>query len=92
MRFQGMGGIYRSDVGQTKNQILGAGPTASRRSAPRPRQKNASGGPRPSHRPRWVPHRLFLDRVARQHCPSPLHRHCQNSSGQSAGTGTIIER
>ena len=23
--------------------------------------------------------RLFLDRVARQHCPSPLHRHCQNN-------------
>jgi hypothetical protein len=21
--------------------------------------------------------RLFLDRVARQHCPSPLHRHTQ---------------
>jgi hypothetical protein len=23
--------------------------------------------------------RLFLDRVARQHCPSPLHRHGQNN-------------
>ena len=23
--------------------------------------------------------RLFLDRVARQHCPSPLHRHAQNN-------------
>jgi hypothetical protein len=24
--------------------------------------------------------RLFLDRVARQHCPSPLHRHGQNNT------------
>jgi hypothetical protein len=24
--------------------------------------------------------RLFLDRVARQHCPSPLHRHAQTST------------
>jgi hypothetical protein len=25
--------------------------------------------------------RLFLDRVARQHCPSPLHRHGQTTTG-----------
>src|SRR5207344_2112513 len=24
--------------------------------------------------------RLFLDRVARQHCPSPLHRHAQTTT------------
>ena len=31
--------------------------------------------------------RLFLDRVARQHCPSPLHRHTQhNSIDRSEGT------
>ena len=31
--------------------------------------------------------RLFLDRVARQHCPSPLHRHVQhNSIAGSNGT------
>jgi len=24
--------------------------------------------------------RLFLDRVARQHCPSPLHRHGQTNT------------
>jgi hypothetical protein len=35
MRFQGMGGIYRSDVDQNENQIPGRGPTASRQSAPR---------------------------------------------------------
>ena len=27
--------------------------------------------------------RLFLDRVARQHCPSPLHRHAQNTMHSS---------
>ena len=27
--------------------------------------------------------RLFLDRVARQHCPSPLHRHGQNTTHSS---------
>ena len=35
--------------------------------------------------------RLFLDRVARQHCPSPLHRHEQNNmhSSESRGHGDI---
>ena len=28
--------------------------------------------------------RLFLDRVARQHCPSPLHRHEQNNMHSSS--------
>jgi hypothetical protein len=27
--------------------------------------------------------RLFLDRVARQHCPSPLHRHPQHNTHSS---------
>ena len=35
--------------------------------------------------------RLFLDRVARQHCPSPLHRHTQVNmhSTQAQGKGDI---
>jgi hypothetical protein len=35
--------------------------------------------------------RLFLDRVARQHCPSPLHRHTQINmhSPQASGKGDI---
>src|ERR1700693_5498457 len=49
MRFLRKGGIYRSDVvsnqNQSQNQNLGRRPTASRWSAPLPRQKNASGGP-----------------------------------------------
>ena len=36
------------------------------RTAPHPSSTMSSG-------------RLFLDRVARQHCPSPLHRHGQNN-------------
>jgi hypothetical protein len=31
--------------------------------------------------------RLFLDRVARQHCPSPLHRHEQINMHSSEGRG-----
>src|SRR5450432_2922228 len=31
--------------------------------------------------------RLFLDRVARQHCPSPLHRHEQNNMRSPGGRG-----
>jgi len=34
----------------------------------------------PSHRPQMSSGRLFLDRVARQHCPSPLHRHAQTTT------------
>ena len=30
--------------------------------------------------------RLFLDRVARQHCPSPLHRHTQNNTPLSVAS------
>src|ERR1017187_2629576 len=35
--------------------------------------------------------RLFLDRVARQHCPSPLHRHTQINmhSAEAQGKGDI---
>src|ERR1035441_6331332 len=35
--------------------------------------------------------RLFLDRVARQHCPSPLHRHTQINmhSTEAQGKGDI---
>ena len=35
--------------------------------------------------------RLFLDRVARQHCPSPLHRHAQNKS-VAGSKGRIYHR
>src|SRR5437867_5785934 len=37
----------------------------------------------PSYRPQMSSGRLFLERVARQHCPSPLHRHEQISMSSS---------
>jgi hypothetical protein len=45
----------------------------------------------PSHRPQMSSGRLFLDRVARQHCPSPLHRRDQINmhSAQAQGKGDI---
>ena len=45
----------------------GPGPEARRKETRLPIVATSSG-------------RLFLDRVARQHCPSPLHRHVQNNS------------
>jgi len=76
MRFLRHRGIYRSDSDPLENQTgAGALPPA--------------GSSHPSSRTRREEHalpivpmssgRLFLDRVARQHCPSPLHRHPQIS-------------
>jgi len=39
----------------------------------------------PSHRPQMSSGRLFLDRVARQQSPSPLHRHAQITMHSSPG-------
>jgi len=44
----------------------GPGPEARRKETRLPIVATSSG-------------RLFLDRVARQHCPSPLHRHAQTN-------------
>jgi hypothetical protein len=74
MRFLRHRGIYRPDQGSLKNQTwAGALPPAGS-SHPGPRTR------REDHALPIVPMssgRLFLDRVARQHCPSPLHRHTQ---------------
>ena len=45
----------------------GPGPEARRKETRLPIVATSSG-------------RLFLDRVARQHCPSPLHRHAQTTT------------
>ena len=60
-----------------QNQTLGWEPTASRWSAPGPGKRTRREDHAPSHRPQMSSDRLFLDRVARQPCPSPLHRHTQ---------------
>jgi hypothetical protein len=74
MRFLRHRGIYRPDRSSLKNQTwAGALPPAGS-SHPGPRTR------REDHALPIVPMssgRLFLDRVARQHCPSPLHRHPQ---------------
>jgi hypothetical protein len=62
---------------QSQNQTPGREPTASRRSAPSPGRRTRREDHAPAHRPQMSSVRLFLDRVARQHCPSPLHRHEQ---------------
>jgi hypothetical protein len=54
--------------------------TASRWSAPGPGKRTCREDHAPSHRPQMSSDRLFLDRVARQHCPSPLHRHAQTTT------------
>jgi hypothetical protein len=62
---------------QHQNQTLGWDRASSRRSAPGPGKRTSREDHAPSHRPQMSSGRLFLDRVARQHCPSPLHRRSQ---------------
>jgi hypothetical protein len=72
------GGIYLVRWGfKNQNQTPGQDRAASRRSAPNPGKRTRREDHAPSHRPQMSSGRLFLDRVARQHCPSPLHRHEQ---------------
>jgi hypothetical protein len=72
MRFSRHDGIYRSDVINKTSENWGRG-TASRWSAPGP-VKGRGGRPAPYSSSTMSSGRLFLDRVARQHGPSPLHR------------------
>ena len=76
-------GIYLVRCGfqiKPPNQTLGWGRAASRWSAPSPGSRTCREDHAPSHRPQMSSGRLFLDRVARQHCPSPLHRHAQTTT------------
>jgi hypothetical protein len=77
------GGIFLVRCGfpsKTQNQTLGWSRAASRWSAPSPGSRTCREDHAPSHRPQMSSDRLFLDRVARQHCPSPLHRHAQTTT------------
>jgi hypothetical protein len=80
--FSRHGGIYRSDVAKvkvkTQNQSPEMRPTNSRRSAPTPGEERV-GRTTPFSSSAMSSGRIFLDRVARQHCPSPLHRRSQNN-------------
>jgi hypothetical protein len=63
--------------GLNQKQILGTGPAASRRSAPRP-GKERVGRTTLFSSSAMSSGRLFLDRVGRHQSPSPLHRRDQN--------------
>ena len=65
---------------------LGWGRAASRWSAPSPGRRTCREDHAPSHRPQMSSDRLFLDRVARQHCPSPLHRQLHPKTVPGWGT------
>jgi hypothetical protein len=65
---------------QNQNQTPGWDRAASRWSAPSPSSKTCREDHAPSHRPQMSSGRLFLDRVARQQSPSPLHRQPQNNT------------
>jgi hypothetical protein len=59
---------------------------------PRAQSKDATGvTTRPAHRPQMSSDRLFLDRVARQHCPSPLTGTVRITLDTTAAKGIIIE-
>src|SRR5215469_9391109 len=85
MRFFRYGGIYRSDVG---NKLLK--PEAGYRLplvGPEPQSKDATGGTTaPCSSSAMSSGRLFLDRVARQHYPSPLHRQLHPKTVPGWGT------
>jgi hypothetical protein len=74
MRFLRHGGIYRSDMGQNNSNpgwlrrlpLVGARAPVKERDGRTASCSSASSA--------MSSGRLFLDRGARQHCPSPLHR------------------
>jgi hypothetical protein len=66
-----------------QNQTLGWDRAASRWSAPSPGSRTRREDHAPSHRPQMSSGRLFLDRVAHQQSPSPLHRQPQNNTHSS---------
>ncbi len=63
-----------------ENQNRGWDRTASRWSAPGPGQRTCREDHALSHRPQMSSGRLFLDRVARQQSPSPLHRQPEHNT------------
>jgi len=69
---------------QNQNQTPGRDRAASRWTAPSPGKRTRREDRAPSHRPQMSSGRLFLDRVARQQSPSPLHRQPQHNTHSSA--------
>jgi hypothetical protein len=87
MRFKRHVGIYRSDVSSLH---VNPGRDSAFRSDPG-QAIGRAGKNTPFPSSAMSSGRLFLDRVARQHCPSPLHRHHQNKT-VAARKGTDYHR
>jgi len=81
-------GIYRSDVSFLLVNPVQLPPPVGR---PRYRAIARDGRSTPCPSSAMSSGRLFLDRVARQQCPSPLHRHRQNKT-LDRNTETIYHR
>jgi len=84
MRFLRYRGIFRSDVVIPILKSWGRG-AASRWSDPGP-AKGRDGRTAPCSSSTMSSGRLFLDRVARQHGPSPLHRQAHPKTVPGSGT------
>ena len=82
VRFIRHGGIYRSDV---SSQFEDQGRSAAFRTGPAPAKRTRRKFPRPTHR-RDEFRPAIPQRGARQHCPSPLHRHAHPKSVPGSGT------
>ena len=78
MRFLRHDGIYRSDVVQTTKTKPWGGTVPPPAGRPRAQVKERVGRTTLLSSSAMSSGRLFLDRVARQHCPSPLHRQGQD--------------
>jgi len=86
MRFLRHYGIYRSDVVPTATN-LGRGPVPPPAGRSRAQVKERAGRTTLFSSSAMSSGRLFLDRVGRHHCPSPLHRQGQdNLIARSEGT------
>ena len=81
------GPMWFQNQNQSQNQTPGRDRAASRWSAPSPGSRTRREDHAPSHRPQMSSGRLFLDRVARQQSPSPLHRRPQHNTHFSHGPG-----
>ena len=78
MRFLRHDGIYRSDmVAKTIPTWGRVPPPVGRPRVPVKGRDGRNYAPYSLASSAMSSGRLFLDRVARQHCPSPLHRHAQ---------------
>jgi hypothetical protein len=82
VRFIRHGGIYRSDV---LSNLTDQDRSAAFRTGPAPAKRTRRKFPRPTHR-RDEFRPAIPQRGARQHCPSPLHRHSHPNSVPGSGT------